>query len=668
MADAPRILIVDDDPGLRFGTARLLRAAGYEVLEAATGAEGLQMALAMRPALVLLDVVLPDRSGVEICQQLKAQPACAGMLVVLVSGLNTASAQQVEGLESGADDYLVRPLPNRELVARVRAFLRAWQAEAALRASEERYRAVVATAVDGIITMNERGIIATCNAAAERLFGYAAAELVGQNVRILMPSPYREAHDGYLARYLRTGEPHIIGSGREVHGQRRDGTVFPLALAVSEVRLGEECLFTGLVRDLTAARQAAEALRQSEARYRFLAEAVPGILWMAHADGTVTYVNRHWQAYTGQALEQATGVGWTTVLHPDDLQQSLGAWRQAAEAGAPYEGEGRFRRHDGVYRWFLVRALPIRDGPGRTARWLGISIDIDAQKQAEALLQEARDELEVRVRERTAALQEANADILRFATIVSHDLRAPLVNLKGFSSELREACTVLTQALPPALAHIDAGQQAALTQALVQDIPEALGFIDASVTRMDRLIQAVLQLARLGRQELHYESVATADLVQETLQTLAHQFAQRQVQVSVGPLPVVQADRTALAQIFGNLLANAVAYLEPGRPGIITLTADVRPEATVFHVQDTGRGIAAADIPRVFDVFQRVGRQDVPGEGMGLTYVRRLVRRHGGEITCQSALGVGSTFTFTIAHDLPHDGTEGSTSSPAPCA
>jgi signal transduction histidine kinase len=150
--------------------------------------------------------------------------------------------------------------------------------------------------------------------------------------------------------------------------------------------------------------------------------------------------------------------------------------------------------------------------------------------------------------------------------------------------------------------------------------------------------------------------VDTTRLVQETLRTLAHQLMQRQVQVTVDPLPVVQADALALAQIFGNLLGNAVAYLDPSRPGVLAITATQHPEQTVFMVQDNGRGIAAADIPHVFEPFRRVGRQDVPGEGMGLAYVQMLVRRHGGEITCQSTLGVGTTFTFTLAHRLPRAG------------
>ena len=397
----------------------------------------------------------------------------------------------------------------------------------ALRDSEARSTAILQTAVDGIITIDERGIIESFNPAAERLFGYTADEVRGHNISQLMPSPYREAHDGYLARYRQTGEPHIIGIGRDVRGQRRDGTTFPMALAVSEVRLGGRRLFTGIVHDLSVRVQAEEALRQ------------------------------------------------------------------------------------------------------------------------------AHDALEQRVQERTAALQEANDDIRRFAYIVSHDLRAPLINLHGFARELRTACTVLTQALPDLVSRLGARQGAAVTRALEEDIPEALSFIETSVTRMDRLIQAILQLSRLGRQELQLEPIATDALVQETLRMLAHQMAQRQVQVTIGPLPIVHADRLSLTQIFGNLLANAVAYLEPNRPGEIAITADQHPGMTVFTVQDNGRGIAADDIPHVFEPFRRVGRQDVPGEGMGLAYVRTLVRRHGGDITCQSTLGVGTTFTFTITHTLP---------------
>jgi signal transduction histidine kinase len=280
----------------------------------------------------------------------------------------------------------------------------------------------------------------------------------------------------------------------------------------------------------------------------------------------------------------------------------------------------------------------------------GIVHDLTARVQAEEALRRARDELEVRVQERTAELAAANEEVRRFAYIVSHDLRAPLINLKGFASELRTACDMLQATLSTILPHLEAPQRADVSRALDQDIPEALGFIDTSVTRMDHLIRAILHLSRLGRRELFLEPLDMRALVQGTVQTLAHQIAQHQVQVTVEQLPTVIADRTAMEQIMGNLLANAVAYLAPGRPGEIVITAERRPEGTMFHVRDNGRGIAADDIPKVFELFRRVGPQDVPGEGLGLAYVQMLVRRHGGDIWCHSTLGVGTTFTFTMAH------------------
>jgi signal transduction histidine kinase len=235
---------------------------------------------------------------------------------------------------------------------------------------------------------------------------------------------------------------------------------------------------------------------------------------------------------------------------------------------------------------------------------------------------------------------------------VSHDLRAPLVNIKGFAAELHVACEAIQHAMPAALPHLEARQHTDLTTTLERDVPEALAFIDASVTRMDALIQALLQLSRLGRRELHFERIDMNALVKEVLQALEHQMTQRQVRVTVGALPPVDADCTALEQIFGNLLSNAVNYLQPGRPGEVVITAERGPEHTTFHVQDNGRGIAAADIAKVFEPFRRVGKQDVPGEGMGLAYVQTLVRRHAGSICCRSTPGVGTTFSFTIAHDL----------------
>jgi signal transduction histidine kinase len=169
---------------------------------------------------------------------------------------------------------------------------------------------------------------------------------------------------------------------------------------------------------------------------------------------------------------------------------------------------------------------------------------------------------------------------------------------------------------------------------------------------MDHFINALLKLSRLGRRELNLERVNMNALVRGTLETLAHQIKQHQMQVTIGPLPEVVADRTSMEQILGNILDNAIIYLEPGRPGEIEITGERNANEALFRIRDNGRGVAQEDMDKVFAPFRRAGKQDVPGEGMGLAYVQALVRCHGGRIWCESELGVGTTFAFSISNQL----------------
>lgn len=254
-----------------------------------------------------------------------------------------------------------------------------------------------------------------------------------------------------------------------------------------------------------------------------------------------------------------------------------------------------------------------------------------------------------------AEVERTNEEIKQFAYIVSHDLRSPLVNLKGFAGELHSAIEVVSPAVELALPRLDEKQRTDVASALHEDVPEALGFIDSSVTRLDHLISALLQLSRLGRSELHPEPLDVEALVRSILQTLAHQVEAHQARVTVRPLPQVSADRQALEQVVGNLLDNALKYLDPGRPGEIEISAESGARETIFRIRDNGRGIARDDLPNVFMPFRRFGKQDIPGEGMGLPFVQALVRRLGGRIWCESELGVGTTLFFTI----PNRSTQG---------
>ena len=247
-------------------------------------------------------------------------------------------------------------------------------------------------------------------------------------------------------------------------------------------------------------------------------------------------------------------------------------------------------------------------------------------------------------------VKENSEEVRAFAYIVSHDLRGPLVNLKGFSTELGYSLDELNELLAPALESQPREVQDQAAVILQEDIPEALQFIGSSVERMDGQIQAVLKLSRLGRKELVWERIDCATVVDEVLASLQHQLETKQISVEIGWLPVVTADAFALEQIFGNLLDNAVKYTTQ-TPSSINVWSVEHKHHWMFHVRDNGPGIDPVNISKAFELFRRVGSTDTPGEGMGLAYVKTLVRRHGGRIWCESTLGQGSTFSFTLAKD-----------------
>lgn len=267
--------------------------------------------------------------------------------------------------------------------------------------------------------------------------------------------------------------------------------------------------------------------------------------------------------------------------------------------------------------------------------------------------------LEATVAERTADLQAANDEIQRFAYIVSHDLRAPLVNVMGFTSELEVASGEARSLLEDAAQAAPAIATPERRIAIEEDLPEALRFIRASTSKMDRLINAILKLSREGRRTLAPETIDMTALVRGIGDALRQQFESAGAELTIAPLPGLVGDRLALDQIFGNLIENAVKYLSPGRAGRVKVTGRLRGDMVEYEVADNGRGIDRADLERVFDLFRRAGAQDRPGEGIGLAHVRALVRRLGGTITLESELNQGSRFTVTLPRILTREGAQG---------
>jgi signal transduction histidine kinase len=273
--------------------------------------------------------------------------------------------------------------------------------------------------------------------------------------------------------------------------------------------------------------------------------------------------------------------------------------------------------------------------------------------RSQAALRTLNEGLEDAVRARTTDLMRANEEIQRFAYIVSHDLRAPLVNVMGFTSELEVAMHALqtlserVEAEAPQLMSADA------RAAVEQDLPESIRFIRSSTQKMDRLINAILKLSREGRRVLNVEPLSMQAVLEGVVASVRHQADERGAVVEIAPdLPDLRSDRLAVEQVFGNVVENALKYLKPGRPGQVRVSGRVAGLMNVYEIADNGRGIDPKDHERVFELFRRAGAQDQPGEGIGLAHVRALITRMGGVITLQSALDQGTTFRISLPRSI----------------
>jgi signal transduction histidine kinase len=275
------------------------------------------------------------------------------------------------------------------------------------------------------------------------------------------------------------------------------------------------------------------------------------------------------------------------------------------------------------------------------------------REQARRALQDINDNLETKIEERTVELREANSEIQRFAYIVSHDLRSPLVNIMGFTAEIESIKKDIFDRL--STMQENDTDEAGKTVELSRDFDESLGFIKGSIGKMDRLINSILKLSREGQRTFKPEYVSMDQLIKSITDAVAHQAAEKDVELLIEPLPPLKSDRLALEQIFSNLVDNALKYTAPGRPGHVRVRGRAENSQVVYEVEDNGRGIAPEDHQRVFDLFRRAGEQDQKGEGIGLAHTRALVRRLGGYMTLKSALGEGSTFIVTLPRRMQDD-------------
>jgi len=380
---------------------------------------------------------------------------------------------------------------------------------------------------------------------------------------------------------------------------------------------GEAVRMYGVVKDISDRKFTELALQQSEERYRHLVELIPQIVWTADREGKAIDINQRWLDFTGSSDRiEIHDLGLRPYFHPEDVDIIHDRWTLAIQEGVQLQAEARLRRHDGVYRWYLHQAVPIKNDRGEIIKWFGTGTDIDEQKQ-----------LEHQYSNLLEKVQERNQELDQFSHIVSHDLKAPLRAIANLSQWLEDDIADL----------------------IPEDNQQQLQLMRSRVYRMEALITGLLNYARVAREDIPSEAVSIEELLAETVDSLdpPSTFA---IEI-VRPLPTFTTKRILLNQVLANLIGNAIKHHD--RPdGKVKISVEAETEFYRFNITDDGKGIAPSQQSRVFDIFQTVeGLDKKQGQnqstGIGLAIVKKIVETEGGEIQLTSEIGKGSTFSFT---------------------
>ncbi|WP_240543430.1 PAS domain-containing sensor histidine kinase [Spirosoma foliorum] len=521
------------------------------------------------------------------------------------------------------------------------------EANSKIRASEERFRNMIIQAPVAISILNSRRLIVeTANTSMLEIWGKDAS-IMGTPLIQALPELEGQGFIELLEGVYDSGVSHYGVETRARLYRRGDleDAYFNFVYAPVRDDQGKISSVMVIATEVTTQMKAKVALQESEQRFRTLLEAIAQMTWTNTPEGEVNFYNQRWYDYTGLDFDQIKAWGWQSLVHPADLPRTLDMYKKALADGTTFVVENRYRRGtDGMYRWHLNRALPIRDELGEIVLWVGTATDIHEQKLLATQLEQ---QVQVRTEQLVASnqdLRRSNENLEKFAYIASHDLQEPLRKVQSFGDLLKNQYAV--------------------------ELGEGLDYLErmqSAASRMSLLIKDLLTFSRISTRQESTTSVSLNQVIEEVIDDLEVAILQVDAQIQVDLLPVISGDESQLWQLFQNLLSNALKFQQPGIAPVIrvqveqilagSIPALVQPsrQAMAYHqinVSDNGIGFDEKYVDRIFQVFQRLHtRNEYAGTGIGLAICEKVVANHGGAITAYSKPGKGATFTiyFPIA-------------------
>lgn len=488
-----------------------------------------------------------------------------------------------------------------------------------LRKQEEgKFRNLLESAPDAMVIVDGTGRIQLVNAQTEKLFGYSRAELIGQPVEVLVPPRFQQHHVEHRQGYSHLPRTRSMGAGLELYGRRKNGTEFPVEISLSPLETPEGAFISSAIRDITDRKRA-------ESRFRNLLESAPDAIVIVDGTGHIQLVNAQTEKLFGYARAEMIGQPVEMLVPSRYRNQHAGHRHKYSESPRPRAmGMGLELygiRKDGVEFPVEISLSPLETEEGTL---LSSAIrDVSDRRRVENEVRKLNSELQHRV----SQISTANEELESFTYSVSHDLRAPLRHIDGFARILKEE---FASSLPE----------------------EGLQYLDRvlkAANDMGRLVDDLLNLARIGRKEVARQNVNLDELVHQVIAAMESEIKDRQIEWRIEPLGKIECDPGLAKLALSNLLSNAAKFTRTRASAVIEIGTIHVNGAKALFVRDNGVGFDPKYADKLFGVFQRLHHQDeFEGTGIGLATVRRIVRRHGGDIRADSEPGHSTTFTFTL--------------------